>query len=41
MLEDNIPVGFGVLTVDNTKQAKQRIHVGGEAAIAGLELALM
>lgn len=41
MLEDDIPVGFGVLTVDNTKQARARMHVGGEAALAALELALM
>lgn len=41
MLEDNIPVGFGVLTVNNIKQAKKRIHVGGEAALAALELALV
>ena len=41
MIEDNIPVGFGVLTVNNLKQAKARIHVGGEAVLAGLELALM
>lgn len=41
MLEDEIPVGFGVLTVDNIKQAKQRMYVGGEAALAALELALI
>ncbi|MBI2631199.1 6,7-dimethyl-8-ribityllumazine synthase [Candidatus Nomurabacteria bacterium] len=41
MLEDNIPVGFGVLTVNNLKQAKARIHVGGEATLAALELALI
>lgn len=41
MLEDNIPVGFGVLTVNNIKQAKERIHVGGEAALAALELCLL
>ena len=41
MLEDDIPVGFGVLTVNNLKQAKERIHVGGEAALAALELALL
>ncbi len=42
MLEDDgIPVGFGVLTVNNMKQAKARIHVGGEAAIAAIELALI
>jgi len=41
MLEDNIPIGFGILTVNNLEQAKQRIHVGGEAALAALELSLL
>jgi 6,7-dimethyl-8-ribityllumazine synthase len=41
MLEDNIPVGFGILTLNNLEQAKVRYHVGGEAALAALELALM
>lgn len=41
MLEDSIPVGFGVLTVNNLKQAKARTHVGGEAALAALELSLL
>lgn len=41
MIEDNIPVGFGVLTVNNVKQAIARTHVGGEAALAALELALL
>jgi 6,7-dimethyl-8-ribityllumazine synthase len=41
MLEDNIPVGFGVLSVNNIKQAQVRYHVGGEAVLAALELALM
>ena len=41
MLQDNIPVGFGVLTVENMKQAKERIHVGGEATLAAVELALL
>lgn len=41
ILEDNIPVGFGVLTVNNLKQAKERIHVGGEAVLAALELVLL
>lgn len=41
MLEDNIPVGFGVLTMNNLAQAKKRIHVGGEAALAALELSLL
>jgi len=41
MLEDNIAVGFGVLTVNNLQQAKERIHVGGEATFAGLELCFL
>ncbi len=41
MLEDNIPVGFGVLTMNNIEQAKVRYHVGGEAVLAALELALL
>ena len=41
MLEDNIPVGFGVLTINNLQQAKTRIHVGGEATLAAIELALL
>ena len=41
MLEDNIPIGFGILTMNNLEQAKQRIHVGGEAALAALELSLL
>ena len=41
MIEDNIPVGFGVLTVNNIKQARERTHIGGEAALAALELSLL
>ena len=41
MLEDDMPVGFGILTVNNIKQARARTHVGGEAALAALELALI
>jgi 6,7-dimethyl-8-ribityllumazine synthase len=41
MLEEDMPVGFGVLTVNNLKQAKARYHVGGEATLAALELALL
>ena len=42
MLEDEgMPIGFGILTVNNIKQAKARMRVGGEAALAALELALM
>ena len=41
MLEDDIPVGFGVLTVNNLKQARKRLHVGGEAVLAALELSFI
>ena len=41
MIEDNIPVGFGVITVNNLEQAQARYHVGGEAVLAALELALL
>ncbi len=41
MLDENIPVGFGVLTMNNLEQGKIRIHVGGEAALAALELSLI
>lgn len=41
MLEEDIPVGFGVLTVHNMRQARERMHVGGESALAALELALL
>ena len=41
MLDESIPIGFGVLTTDNLKQAKSRPYVGGEAALAALELALI
>ncbi len=36
-----IPIGFGVLTVFTTEQATDRYHVGGDAAYAALESALM
>jgi len=38
-LETGVPVSFGVLTVDNTKQAEQRLDKGAEAARAALEMA--
>lgn len=41
ILEEDMPIGFGVLTVNNKKQAKSRLHVGGEATLAALELALI
>ncbi|MFA5668505.1 MAG: 6,7-dimethyl-8-ribityllumazine synthase [Balneolaceae bacterium] len=41
-LKYNIPVAFGVLTTDNTKQALERVgekgNKGGEAALAMLEM---
>ncbi|MBI4426181.1 MAG: 6,7-dimethyl-8-ribityllumazine synthase [Candidatus Kerfeldbacteria bacterium] len=39
MLDHHIPIGFGVLTVNTLEQAQARIHVGGEAVAAALELA--
>jgi len=39
--EDNIPVGFGILTVNNLRQAEKRIHVVGEATLAALELSML
>ncbi len=41
MIEDNIPVGFGILTLENTEQAQSRLGVGGDAARAALELSLI
>ena len=41
MIEDNMPVGFGVLTLNHINQAGIRGHVGGEAALAALELSLI
>lgn len=38
MLDFSIPIGFGVITVNNLKQAKTRFHVGAEAVVAALEL---
>lgn len=39
MLDYGMPVGFGVLTVDNPGQAMKRVHVGAEAAEAALHSA--
>ncbi|MDO8626522.1 MAG: 6,7-dimethyl-8-ribityllumazine synthase [Candidatus Magasanikbacteria bacterium] len=38
-LDYNIPVGFGVLTVENKKQARERLGVGGGAVEAALQTA--
>lgn len=40
-LDYDIPIGFGVITTNNIKQAKARPHVGGEATLAALELCTM
>jgi 6,7-dimethyl-8-ribityllumazine synthase len=40
-IENNIPIGFGVLMLKSVDQAKDRIHVGKEATLAALELALI
>jgi 6,7-dimethyl-8-ribityllumazine synthase len=40
-LEQAIPIGFGVLTTNNEKQAKARYHVGKESVYAALELAAL
>jgi 6,7-dimethyl-8-ribityllumazine synthase len=37
-LDFDIPIGFGVMTVNNLKQAKTRIHVASEAVAAALEI---
>ena len=40
-LDYALPIGFGVMTVNTTKQAKARIHVGSDAVMAALELATL
>lgn len=41
MLDYQVPVGFGVLTLFNISQAEQRITIAQDAVRAGLELALL
>ena len=38
-LETGVPVAFGVLTVDNEQQARDRLGKGAEAVRAALEMA--
>jgi 6,7-dimethyl-8-ribityllumazine synthase len=38
-LETGVPVAFGVLTVDTTEQAEERVDKGADAARAALEMA--
>lgn len=37
MLDNNIPVGLGILTTNNLKQARARLTAGGEAVTAALQ----
>lgn len=37
-LDEQIPVGFGVATVNSVEQAKARVHLGSESVLASLEL---
>ncbi len=39
-LDNQLPIGFGVITVNTLEQAEARLHVGREAALAALELSL-
>ena len=38
-LETGVPVAFGVLTVDDEEQARERLDKGGEAVLTALEMA--
>ena len=38
MLDHQIPIGFGIITTNSLEQAQARMHVGGEAVRAALEL---
>jgi len=40
-LDKSIPIGFGVLTLNTLDQARERFHVGGDAALGALEGALL
>ncbi len=39
MLDNHIPIGFGILTLNNSQQATTRLDFGAHAARAALELA--
>lgn len=38
-LDNSIPIGFGVLTLENKKQAEERLHTGYSATEAALQSA--
>ena len=40
-LDQQIPIGFGIITVNNQAQAEARKNLGSDAAGAALELALL
>lgn len=40
-LDEKIPVGFGIITVNTPEQAHARYHLGAEAVSAALQLALL
>ncbi len=40
-LDNAIPIGFGIITVNDLAQAQSRLRLGGEAVLAALELALL
>lgn len=37
-LDHSVPIGFGILTVNNKRQAEERFQLGAEATVAALEL---
>lgn len=39
MLDHSVPIGFGILTLENEQQAKSRLSFGGSAAEAALQSA--
>ncbi len=40
-LDEKIPVGFGIITVNTPEQAHARYHLGAEATSAAMQLALL
>lgn len=40
-LDEKIPVGFGIITVNTPEQAHARYHLGAEATRAAMQLALL
>lgn len=40
-LDEHLPIGFGIITVNNQSQAVARKNLGSDAALAAIELALL